>query len=61
MSHRVIALHRGEAACAPTKCLHVLKKIKKKIIRKRRDLLNNLAIKNCDKVEKVKKFKTILV
>ena len=28
------------------------------IIRRRRDLLNNLTIKNCDKIEK---FKTILV
>ena len=31
------------------------------IIRKRRDLLNNLNIKNCDKVEKFKKLKTIFV
>ena len=31
------------------------------ILRRRRDLLNNLTIKNCDKVEKIKKFKTILV
>ena len=28
---------------------------------RRRDLLNNLTVKKCDKVEKFKKFKTILV
>ena len=38
-----------------------LKNLKQLLMRRRRDLFNNLTIKNCDKVEKFKKFKIILV
>ena len=40
-------------------CINLL--LSSSFLRRRRDLMSNLTIKNCDKVEKFKKFKTILV